>query len=152
MMDRDLAAARDNWLDEAETAKERAERREPTTSAIATTEGCLPISTACGICSSRILSGAGISPKMAQTLARHGDIRLTLGVYTHIEIHDCTLAIQSLPAPPDGANGKVGTRPSAPGCRHYRIADLWRVAGPLSSSDSAAKRSRSGTHRRRQGA
>ncbi len=54
------------------------------------------------------LERAGISPKMAQTLARHSDIRLTLGVYTHIEIHDCTLAIQSLPAPPDGANGKVG--------------------------------------------
>ena len=45
---------------------------------------------------------------MAQTLARHSRLRLTLGVYTHIEIHDCTLAIQSLPAPPDGANGKVG--------------------------------------------
>ena len=88
---------------------------------------------------------------MAQTLARHGDIRLTLGVYTHIEIHDCTLAIQSLPAPPDGANGKVVTAvcsrlPALP------VSRFWRVAGSLLSSDSAAKRSRSGTHRRRQGA
>jgi hypothetical protein len=36
---------------------------------------------------------------MAQTLARHSDIRLTLGVYTHVELHDQTAAIQSLPGP-----------------------------------------------------
>jgi len=41
---------------------------------------------------------------MAQTLARHSDIRLTLGVYTHVELHDQTAAIHSLPAPP-AANG-----------------------------------------------
>ncbi len=45
---------------------------------------------------------AGLSPKMAQTLARHSDIRLTLGVYTHVELHDQTAAIESLPAPPAG--------------------------------------------------
>jgi len=43
----------------------------------------------------------GIKPKMAQTLARHSDVRLTLGLYTHVELHDQTAAIQSLPAPPD---------------------------------------------------
>ena len=37
---------------------------------------------------------------MAQTLARHSDIRLTLGVYTHVELHDQTAAIGSLPGPP----------------------------------------------------
>ncbi len=42
----------------------------------------------------------GVSPKMAQTLARHSDIRLTLGVYTHVELQDQTAAIESLPAPP----------------------------------------------------
>ena len=42
----------------------------------------------------------GLSPKMAQTLARHSDIRLTLDVYTHIGVHDQTTAIGSLPAPP----------------------------------------------------
>ena len=43
---------------------------------------------------------AGLSPKMAQTLARHSDVRLTLGIYTHVGLHDQTAAIQSLPAPP----------------------------------------------------
>ena len=37
---------------------------------------------------------------MAQTLARHSDVRLTLGVYTHVGVHDRTAAIKSLPAPP----------------------------------------------------
>ena len=39
---------------------------------------------------------------MAQTLARHSDIRLTLGVYTHVELPDRSVAIESLPAPSVG--------------------------------------------------
>ncbi len=46
------------------------------------------------------LERAGVSPRTAQTLARHCDIRLTMGVYTHIGLHDQTTAIESLPAPP----------------------------------------------------
>ena len=37
---------------------------------------------------------------MAQMLARRNDIRLTLGVYTHIEPHDQTAAIGALTGPP----------------------------------------------------
>jgi hypothetical protein len=43
---------------------------------------------------------AGVTPKMAQTLARYSDIRLTLGVYTHIELGDKLAAIGSLPGLP----------------------------------------------------
>ncbi len=53
---------------------------------------------------------------MAQTLARHSDIRLTLGVYTHVELPDRSAAIESLPAPPDGnrnANGLSRNRSDA---------------------------------------
>jgi integrase/recombinase XerC len=46
---------------------------------------------------------AGVPPKVAQTLARHADIRLTLGLYTHVELHDQAAAIESLPAPPVAA-------------------------------------------------
>ena len=46
------------------------------------------------------LERAGVRPKMAQTLARHSDIRLTLGVYTHITLHDQTAAVGALPGPP----------------------------------------------------
>ena len=50
---------------------------------------------------------------MAQTLARHSDIRLTLGVFTHVELDDQTAAIEALPAPPSvkmdgGDGGEVG--------------------------------------------
>ncbi len=36
-------------------------------------------------------------------LARHSDVRLSLGVYTHVELHDQTAVIGALPGPP--ANG-----------------------------------------------
>jgi len=39
---------------------------------------------------------------MAQVLARHSDIRLTLGVNTHVELHDQTAAIGALPGLPSG--------------------------------------------------
>jgi hypothetical protein len=53
---------------------------------------------------------------MAQTLARHSDVRLTLGVYTHVELHDQTAAIQALPAPPKAKDTKEasdGRQPDA---------------------------------------
>ena len=49
------------------------------------------------------LERAGVSPRVAQTLARHSDIRLTMGIYTHIGLQDQTAAITSLPAPPSVA-------------------------------------------------
>ena len=56
------------------------------------------------------LARAGVSPKMAQTLARHSDVRLTLGVYTHVELPDRSAAIESLPAPPQSKqqDGEAG--------------------------------------------
>jgi hypothetical protein len=47
---------------------------------------------------------------MAQTLARHSDIRLTLGVYTHVALCDQTAAIRELPAPPASAAPKRRTQ------------------------------------------
>jgi integrase len=51
------------------------------------------------------LERAHISPRMAQTLARHSDIRLTTQVYTHVELADQTAAIGALPGPP-GADSR----------------------------------------------
>ncbi len=66
----------------------------------------------------------GMSPRRAQSLAWHSDIRLTMGVYTHIGLHDQSAAIEMLPAPPEikkskkssaNGNGKVnGTSPAVP--------------------------------------
>ena len=39
------------------------------------------------------------------------DIRLTLGLYTHVELHDQTAAIESLPGPSDAAKPEVDDNP-----------------------------------------
>jgi hypothetical protein len=46
------------------------------------------------------LGRAGIAPKVAQTLARHSDVNLTMNVYSHVELSQQAAAIGRLPAPP----------------------------------------------------
>lgn len=46
------------------------------------------------------LGRAGVSPKTAQTLARHSDIKLTMNIYTHVDQDEQQAAINSLPKPP----------------------------------------------------
>lgn len=43
------------------------------------------------------LAKAGVSPALAQKSMRHSDIRLTMGVYTHLEMEDTASAINELP-------------------------------------------------------
>ena len=45
-----------------------------------------------------LLERSGVSPKLAQELARHSDIRLTMNVYTHARLHDLAGAVDGLPA------------------------------------------------------
>ena len=44
-----------------------------------------------------LLERSGASPKLAQDLARHSDIRLTMNVYTHTALYDRAGAVESLP-------------------------------------------------------
>src|ERR1700736_6410312 len=44
-----------------------------------------------------LLERSGVSPKIAQELARHSDIRLTMNVYTHTRLHDLAGAVEGLP-------------------------------------------------------
>ncbi len=46
------------------------------------------------------LSKSGVSPKMAQSLARHSDINLTMNVYTDVVLEDQAIAIELLPELP----------------------------------------------------
>jgi integrase len=46
------------------------------------------------------LSLAGVTPKMAQSLARHSDINLTMNVYTMLNVSDQAAAVESLPPIP----------------------------------------------------
>jgi len=44
-----------------------------------------------------LLSKAGVVPRMAQELMRHSDIRLTMNVYTHLQLVDTAGAVETLP-------------------------------------------------------
>ena len=100
MMERDLMAARDKWIDEANTEVEKRRRLKTDFLCYCNHYGLYADFHSMRHLFITSLERAGISPRMAQTLARHSDIRLTLGLYTHVEIHDQTAAIESLPGPP----------------------------------------------------
>jgi integrase/recombinase XerD len=100
MMETGIKTARDAWLKEAKTAGERKRRLDSDFLCYCNHDGLFADFHSLRHLFITSLERAGVSPKMAQTLARHSDIRLTLGVYTHIELPDCSAAIESLPAPP----------------------------------------------------
>ncbi len=104
MIERDLMAARDQWIEEADTDAEKRRRLGSDFLCYGNHEGLFADFHSFRHLFITSLERAGISPKMAQTLARHSDIRLTLGVYTHVTVHDQTAAIESLPGPPEARN------------------------------------------------
>jgi integrase len=110
MMQRDLAAARRQWLEEAQKLAERRQREQSDFLAYCDHAGRYADFHSCRHLFITSLERAGISPKMAQTLARHSDIRLTLQTYTHIEVHDQAKAIQSLPGPTTGLSAPKKTQ------------------------------------------
>jgi integrase len=63
---------------------------------------------------SRLASG-GVHPKVAQILARHSTITLTMDYYTHLGIHDQTAALEKLPAPPPLPRPEAGPTDQAKG-------------------------------------
>jgi hypothetical protein len=48
------------------------------------------------------LAAAGVHPKVAQALARHSTITLTMNRYTHLGLHNEAAALDKLPQPPSG--------------------------------------------------
>jgi integrase len=107
MMRRDLEAARKEWLEEAKTDAERKKREDSDFLAYCNHAGLFADFHSCRHLFITSLERAGIRPKVAQTLARHSDIRLTLGVYTHVDRQDQAAAIAALPGP-TGATSTAG--------------------------------------------
>jgi len=105
MMRRDLALARKKWIEEANDGRERRRREESDFLAYCDSLGRFADFHSHRHTFITSLERAGVSPRTAQTLARHSDIRLTMGIYTHIGLHDQTRAIESLPAPPKPEDG-----------------------------------------------
>ncbi len=53
------------------------------------------------------LGKAGVSPKMAQSLARHSDVNLTMNVYSHLELQEQAEAVKHLPPLPAKTSAAV---------------------------------------------
>ena len=104
-MQLDLEAARKAWIKEAKTDEEKLEREKSDFLAYVNHAGRYADFHSCRHLFITSLERAGIRPKVAQTLARHSDIRLTLGIYTHAELADQTAAIGVLPGPPVAKTG-----------------------------------------------
>ena len=102
MMRLDLEAARTAWIKEAKVSEVRKAREETDFLAYQDDSGLFADFHSNRHLFITSLERAKVSPKMAQTLARHSDVRLTLGIYTHVGLHDRTAAIASLPPPPGG--------------------------------------------------
>jgi integrase len=76
---------------------------------------------------------SGATPKVAQELARHCDVRLTLGRYSHTALHDLTAAVDAMPdflspaaelqtfaaTGTDGKGGETGPKKLSPNLGPY---------------------------------
>ena len=106
MLRMDLGAARERWIEDAEN-KQELERRKST--------GCLLYRNANGVADFHALrhtfitnlAQSGVHPKVAQQLARHSTITLTMDRYSHVErsvMHEAVQSLSDLPelslAPP----------------------------------------------------
>jgi hypothetical protein len=116
MMRADLKAARKKWIEAAGTPEEKAQREQSDFLKYKNDSGLFADFHSNRHTFITNLEHVGVSPGRAQSLARHCDIRLTMGVYTHIGLNDQKTAIELLPSPPElrpsgktsPANGRAG--------------------------------------------
>jgi len=97
MMRHDLAAARRVWLSEAKDKKELRRREKSDFLKYEDSNGRFADFHANRHTFITNLCKAEVSPKMAQALARHSDIRLTMNLYSHVDLGDQSAAIRKLP-------------------------------------------------------
>ena len=101
MMRLDLERARALWIDEAKKDDEKRKHREESDFLSYQDEkGAFADFHSHRHLFITSLAKAGIYPKLAQSMARHSDINLTMGIYSHVEVEEQAKAINSLPAPP----------------------------------------------------
>jgi integrase len=103
MMRKDLHAARAKWIAEATSDTERARRRASDFLAYQDKDGLFADFHAHRHTFISNLGRAGVPLSIAQKLARHCDPKLTANVYTHLEIADQVVAIESLPSLPEAS-------------------------------------------------
>lgn len=97
MLRADLEAARIAWLAQATTAEDRAERERSTFLAPVDENGHHADFHGLRHTFLTNLARSGVHPATAQRLARHSDVRLTLGRYTHVDLAEQGEALALLP-------------------------------------------------------
>jgi integrase len=100
MVKADLGAARAAWIRNASTPQEAKEREGSTFLAFRDEVGRVFDFHSLRHQYVSNLAAAGVHPKIAQTLARHSTIALTLDRYTHVGLYDLSVSVNSLPAIP----------------------------------------------------
>jgi site-specific recombinase XerD len=105
MVKADLAAARAAWIRKAATFEERQEREASMVLTFRDEADQVFDFHALRHQYVSNLAAAGVHPKIAQTLARHSTITLTLDRYTHVGLYDLSASVNSLPAPPVEVSG-----------------------------------------------
>jgi site-specific recombinase XerD len=111
MMQRDLDSARAEWIAETASKTERKDRKASDFLAYRDHEGRFADFHSNRHTFITSLCRSQVSPKTAQTLARHSDIRLTMGTYSHIELSEQQDAIESLPGLVDRSNSADSAAP-----------------------------------------
>ena len=99
MVRQDLADARAAWLKEVEADEEEHTRR--TKSEFLTCKSAADESVdfhALRHSFITLLASSGVHPKLAQQLARHSTITLTMDRYSHCKLRDLTTAVETLPS------------------------------------------------------
>lgn len=99
MMKKDLASARQAWLEEAPTPEERERRNLSDFLTYQNSAGDFADFHANRHTFISLLGREGVPLAVAQKLARHSDPRLTANTYTHLEMRDKEKAIHGLPTP-----------------------------------------------------
>jgi hypothetical protein len=111
MLKVDLQRARTAWIADASADRAERERRERS-SFLAYLDGDGRYADFHALRHTFItnLAKSGVSPKAAQSLARHSTIDLTMNVYTSLTVHDQASALASLPPVPQLGGNKSDTR------------------------------------------
>jgi integrase len=92
----DLAVARSAWLRDSATQEERQNREASAVLAFRDEAGHVFDFHSLRHQYVSSLAAAGVHPKIAQTLARHSTINLTLDRYTHVGLYDLFASVNSL--------------------------------------------------------
>jgi integrase len=137
MMKVDLAAARKKWLEEAESSDVLTKREQSDFLAYCDSTGVFADFHANRhtFISNVVLSGA--SPKVAQVLARHSDINLTMQTYTHLADQEQVAAISGLPAPP-AISHAAGSQEQPEVTTEDRLVPMLVPTSVVTSHESAA--------------